>query len=137
MIGLITRYRFAEYAYTDISPGFFEKAKERFSNVASHMRFQKLNLEFDPCSQGFSEGSYDVIVAGNVLHATTDLIQTLKYVKKLLRPGGKLIMGETTNLDNVRDGLVFGLLPGWWLRKQQWWSSSEEYQDQGPLLTEE
>jgi len=123
--------------YTDISPGFFEKAKERFNNVASHMRFQKLDLEFDPCSQGFAEASYDVIVAGNVLHATTDLIQTLQYVKKLLRPGGKLIMGETTNLDNVRDGLVFGLLPGWWLREEQWWSNNEEYQDQGPLLTEE
>ncbi|CAA9961740.1 hypothetical protein PTMSG1_05117 [Pyrenophora teres f. maculata] len=129
--------RFEEYAYTDISPGFFEKAKERFANVASHMRFQKLDLEYDPCSQGFAEASYDVIVAGNVLHATTDLIQTLQYVKKLLRPGGKLIMGETTNLDNVRDGLVFGLLPGWWLRKEQWWSTNEEYQDQGPLLTEE
>ncbi|KAI8935085.1 hypothetical protein NX059_007680 [Plenodomus lindquistii] len=129
--------RFAEYAYTDISPGFFEKAKERFANVASQMRFQKLDLEFDPCSQGFSEASYDIVVAGNVLHATTDLIQTLQFVKKLLRPGGKLIMGETTNLDNVRDGLVFGLLPGWWLREGQWWSTSEEYQDQGPLLTEE
>ncbi|KAF2843914.1 KR-domain-containing protein [Plenodomus tracheiphilus IPT5] len=133
----ILRHRFAEYAYTDISPGFFEKAKARFANVASHMLFQKLDLESDPCSQGFAEASYDVIVAGNVLHATTNLIQTLQYVKKLLRPGGKLIMGETTNLDNVRDGLVFGLLPGWWLRKEQWWSTSEEYQDQGPLLTEE
>ncbi|KAH9870202.1 hypothetical protein J1614_007125 [Plenodomus biglobosus] len=137
LVGLTTLCRFSEYAYTDISPGFFEKAKQRFANVASHMRFQKLDLESDPCSQGFAEASYDVIVAGNVLHATTDLIQTLQYVRKLLRPGGKLIMGETTNLDNVRDGLVFGLLPGWWLRKEQWWSSSEEYQDQGPLLTEE
>ncbi|EAT80347.2 hypothetical protein SNOG_11935 [Parastagonospora nodorum SN15] len=112
-------------------------AKERFNNIASHIRFQKLDLEFDPCSQGFAEASYDVIVAGNVLHATTDLIQTLQYVKKLLRPGGKLIMGETTNIDNVRDGLIFGLLPGWWLREEQWWSTNEEYQDQRPLLTEE
>lgn len=134
---LTTLRRFTEYAYTDISPGFFEKAKHRFAHVAHCMRFQKLDLEFDPCSQGFVEGSYDVIVAGNVLHATTDLIQTLRFVKKLLRRGGKLIMGETTNLDNVRDGLVFGLLPGWWLREEQWWSSSEEHRDQGPLLTEQ
>ncbi|KAH3910798.1 hypothetical protein HBI56_188070 [Parastagonospora nodorum] len=133
----MVRNLFAEYMYTEISPGFFEKAKERFNNIASHIRFQKLDLEFDPCSQGFAEASYDVIVAGNVLHATTDLIQTLQYVKKLLRPGGKLIMGETTNIDNVRDGLIFGLLPGWWLREEQWWSTNEEYQDQRPLLTEE
>ncbi|EKG10605.1 Beta-ketoacyl synthase [Macrophomina phaseolina MS6] len=128
--------RFAEYAYSDMSPGFFEKAKDRFSNVAKYMRFQQLDLQFDPCSQGFADGSYDVVVVGNVLHATADLMQTLQYTKKLLRPGGKLIMCEATNLDNIRDGLVFGLLPGWWLREEQWRSTSEEYQGQGPLLTE-
>lgn len=101
------------------------------------MRFQKLDLEIDPTSQGFVEGSYDVVIAGNVLHATTNLMQTLQYVRKLLRPGGKLIMGETTNQDNLRDKFVFGLLPGWWLQKEKWWSTNSEYHDEGPLLTEE
>ncbi|KAI3536794.1 KR domain-containing protein [Colletotrichum abscissum] len=129
--------RFGEYCYTDISAGFFEKARERFSYAASHMTFKKLDLEKHPNVQGFAEGTYDVVVAGNVLHATSDLIQTLRYVRGLLRPGGVLVLGETVNLDNVRDGLIFGLLPGWWLREGQWWSTNKEYQDQGPLLTEE
>ncbi|KAI8155693.1 Compactin diketide synthase [Colletotrichum sp. SAR 10_71] len=128
--------RFGEYVYTDVSAGFFEKARERFSYAADHMTFRKLDLEQNPFSQGFDKASYDVVVAGNVLHATSDLIQTLRYVRGLLRPGGVLILGETVNLDNVRDGLIFGLLPGWWLRDGQWWSTNEEYQDQGPLLTE-
>ncbi|KAI8161527.1 Compactin diketide synthase [Colletotrichum sp. SAR 10_86] len=128
--------RFGEYVYTDVSAGFFEKARERFSYAADHMTFRKLDLEQNPFSQGFDKASYDVVVAGNVLHATSDLIQTLRYVRSLLRPGGFLILGETVNLDNVRDGLIFGLLPGWWLRDGQWWSTNEEYQDQGPLLTE-
>ncbi|KAK1675095.1 KR domain-containing protein [Colletotrichum godetiae] len=129
--------RFGEYCYTDISAGFFEKAPERFSYAASHMTFKKLDLEKHPDTQGFAEGTYDVVVAGNVLHATSDLIQTLRYFRGLLRPGGVLALGETVNLDNVRDGLIFGLLPGWWLREGQWWSTDQEYQDQGPLLTEE
>ncbi|KAK1978867.1 KR domain-containing protein [Colletotrichum cereale] len=129
--------RFAEYAYTDISPGFFEKAQERFGAVSKHMRFQKLDLEMDPTSQGFEEGGYDIVIAGNVLHATSNMLRTLSYVKKLLRPGGKLIMGETVNLDNLRDKFVFGLLPGWWLQKEKCWKTDEEYRDQGPLLTEE
>ncbi|KAK1474820.1 KR domain-containing protein [Colletotrichum cuscutae] len=129
--------RFGEYCYTDISAGLFEKARERFSYAASHMTFKKLDLEKHPNVQGFAEGTYDVVVAGNVLHATSDLIQTLRYVRGLLRPGGVLVLGETVNLDNVRDGLIFGLLPGWWLREGQWWSTNKEYQDQGPLLTEE
>ncbi|KAL2059966.1 hypothetical protein VTL71DRAFT_10121, partial [Oculimacula yallundae] len=127
--------RFSEYAYTDISPGFFERARERFQPHAKYMRFQKLDLEFDPVGQGFEAGTYDVVVAGNVLHATSDLHQTLNFVKKLLKPGGKLIMVETTNLNSIRDALIFGLVPGWWLRPS-WWSTSEEYKDQGPLLTE-
>ncbi|EXF80297.1 KR domain-containing protein [Colletotrichum fioriniae PJ7] len=129
--------RFGEYCYTDISAGFFEKARERFSYAASHMTFKKLDLEKNPNTQGCAEETYDVVVAGNVLHATSDLIQTLRHVRGLLRPGGVLVLGETVNLDNVRDGLIFGLLPGWWLHEGQWWSTNKEYQDQGPLLTEE
>ncbi|KAL2881167.1 hypothetical protein SGCOL_003457 [Colletotrichum sp. CLE4] len=129
--------RFGEYCYTDISAGFFEKAPERFSYAASHMTFKKLDLEKHPDTQGFAEGTYDVVVAGNVLHATSDLIQTLRYFRGFLRPGGVLAFGETVNLDNVRDGLIFGLLPGWWLWEGRWWSTDQEYQDQGPLLTEE
>jgi hypothetical protein len=44
-------------------------------------------------------------------------------------------MTKSTNLDNLRDGLVFGLLPGWWLRKEKWWSAIGD-EHQGPLLTE-
>ncbi|KDN71930.1 putative KR domain-containing protein [Colletotrichum sublineola] len=128
--------RFGEYVYTDVSAGFFEKARERFSFVGDYMKFQKLDLEQTPTSQGYSDGMYDVVVAGNVLHATKDLVQTLRYVKGLLRPGGVLLLGEAVNLDNVRDGLIFGLLPGWWLREGQWWATNDEYKDQGPLLTE-
>ncbi|KAH8754369.1 polyketide synthase PksG, partial [Diaporthe sp. PMI_573] len=126
---------FAEYAYTDVSPGFFEKAKQHFAYAESHMRFAKLDLEDDPCDQGFSEASYDVIVAGNVLHATKDILQTLRHVQKLLKPGGKLIIGENTNMEyNARDSVIFGLLPGWWMREGHW-SSEAQYADQGPLLT--
>ncbi|KAF6807652.1 polyketide synthase [Colletotrichum musicola] len=130
--------KFAEYAYTDISPGFFEHAKERFSQHASRMKFQKLDVEADPSEQGFEPGSYDVVVAGNVLHATSDMHRTLRNVKKLLKPGGKLMMAEIVNVDNVRDAFVFGLLPGWWLRPPPEISDGypESHPDQGPLLTE-
>ncbi|TDZ30822.1 Highly reducing polyketide synthase alt5 [Colletotrichum spinosum] len=130
--------RFAEYAYTDISPGFFEHAKERFQQHAGRMRFQKLDVEADPAEQGFEAGSYDVIVAGNVLHATSDMHRTLKHVRKLLKPGGKLLMAEITNVNNIRDAFVFGLLPGWWLRPAPPVSTTggDGHADQGPLLTE-
>ncbi|KAI4669515.1 Type I Iterative PKS [Alternaria viburni] len=134
--------RFSEYAYTDISVGFFEKAREKFAFAEKHMRFAKLDLEIDPCLQGFELGSYDVIMACNVIHTTSDLMKCLRDLYALLRPGGKLIMMETT-VDNIRDGIIFGLLPGWWMREGHWWEGEDvdavpgEDEALGPILTEE
>ncbi|EOD51963.1 putative polyketide synthase protein [Neofusicoccum parvum UCRNP2] len=90
----------SEYAYTDISPAFFGRARELFHTHASQMRFEKLDIEHDPSQQGFELGAYDVVIAGNVLHATSDLQQALRHVRALLKPGGKLLLAETCNLDN-------------------------------------
>lgn len=121
--------------YTDISPGFFEKAQERFADYASVMKYKKLDLEEDPIPQGFEEGSYDVVIAGNVLHATSDLAQSLRSVRRLLKPGGKFIMVEITNPQSARENFIFGLLSGWWLRALSG-SSDWVYPNQGPLLTD-
>ena len=56
------------------------------------MRFAKLDLEICPSLQGFELGSYDVIMACNVIHTTSDLMKCLRDLYALLRPGGKLIM---------------------------------------------
>ena len=56
--------RFAEYVYTDISPSFFEHAKDRFKN--SRMTFKVLDIEKNPRSQGFEADYYDLIITANV-----------------------------------------------------------------------
>ncbi|KAI1676032.1 Polyketide synthase [Pyrenophora tritici-repentis] len=95
--------RFGEYAYTDVSVGFFEKAREKFSFAEKYMRFAKLDLESHPPFKALNSCLRD-------LHA-------------LLRPGGKLIMMETT-VDNIRDGIIFGCCRG-------------EDEALGPILTED
>jgi len=106
------------------------------------MRFAKLDLEICPSLQGFELGSYDVIMACNVIHTTSDLMKCLRDLYALLRPGGKLIMMETT-VDNIRDGIIFGLLPGWWMREGHWWEGEDvdavpgEDEALGPILTED
>jgi hypothetical protein len=40
--------------------------------------------------------------------------RTMANVRKLLKPGGKLLLLETTQ-DHVDLQFVFGLVPGWWL----------------------
>ena len=63
--------------------------------------------------QGFSAGSYDLIIAANVLHATSPIDNSISNVRKLLKPGGKLALIEITTLVPYVN-LIFSTLPGWW-----------------------
>lgn len=107
----------AEYAYTDISPSFFMQAKQQFGEV--NMKYQTLDIAAELEGQGFQEGYYDVVAASNVLHATADLDVTLKNCRRLLKKGGKLILHENMNPERITSGMIFGLLPGWWLSTEE------------------
>ncbi|EHK49839.1 polyketide synthase [Trichoderma atroviride IMI 206040] len=102
------------YTYTDISAGFFEAAQERFREYSSLMEWAVLDIERDPCEQGFEKHSFDVIMSSNALHATKSLAQTLTHCRTLLKPGGFMILNEVTN-DGVLPQFISSHLPGWWL----------------------
>ncbi|KAI1483080.1 putative polyketide synthase [Daldinia eschscholtzii] len=120
---------FTKYTFTDISTGYFEKAAEKLAPWAPFMEFNRLNIEQDPTSQGFQDHSYDLIIASNVLHATKCLAQTLKNVRKLLKPNGKFILSEITNpAGKMRYHMVVGSLEGWWY-------GEEDGRHEGPYLT--
>ncbi|KFH40913.1 Lovastatin nonaketide synthase-like protein [Hapsidospora chrysogenum ATCC 11550] len=106
--------RLSRYDFTDVSSGFLEAAHEKFAPWAHLMTFNTLDIENDPQEQGFELQTYDLIIACQVLHATKDMTHTLANVHKLLKPGGKLVMVETTQ-DAIDVQLVFGTVPGWWL----------------------
>jgi malonyl CoA-acyl carrier protein transacylase len=101
-----------EYVFTDIGAFFIAKAQEKFKDYP-FIRYQVLDIEQDPQTQGFPPHQYDVIVAANVLHATSDLRASLQYVKQLLAPGGMLVLLEDTAPQRWVD-LTFGLTEGWW-----------------------
>jgi NADPH:quinone reductase-like Zn-dependent oxidoreductase/SAM-dependent methyltransferase len=105
----------ASYTFTDISSGFFEKAKQRFKSWSGIMGYQPLNIERSPVDQGLALGTYDLVFAGNVIHATANLQNALQELGSLLKPGGQLIMQEGIRQDFLWYPLVFGQLPGWWL----------------------
>lgn len=114
--------RFQEYVFTDISSGFFEKAQTKIKAWAPLVTFGKLDIEQDPVGQGYEAESFDLIIAAIVLHATSDINRTMQHVRKLLKPGGKLLLLESTTL--MFHTFPFALLPGWWLSKSLgdiWW----------------
>ncbi|MER6142061.1 amino acid adenylation domain-containing protein [Streptomyces sparsogenes] len=101
------------YVFTDISPRFLEHGRERFAARYPFIRFEVLNLEREPADQGFAPGSADLVLATNVVHATSNLRATLRKAKALLRPGGWLVLNELTR---ARPLLTVGggVLEGWW-----------------------
>ncbi|KAF1963889.1 hypothetical protein BU23DRAFT_428362, partial [Bimuria novae-zelandiae CBS 107.79] len=106
---------FASYTFTDVSSAFFPTAQQVFEDRASEMKYQVLDVGKDPIDQGFHPQSYDVIVASMVLHVTKDLRQTMQNIRRLLKPGGYLIIQEGFNNDVGRSGAIFGAFPDWWL----------------------
>ncbi|QLE45892.1 SDR family NAD(P)-dependent oxidoreductase (plasmid) [Nostoc sp. C052] len=101
-----------EYVFTDIGALFTSQAQEKFRDYP-FIRYQKLDIEQSPSEQGFASHQYDVVIAANVLHATTSLRQTLEHIRQLLTPGGQLILLEGTRRQRWVN-LIFGLLEGWW-----------------------
>ncbi|MDF5712971.1 MAG: SDR family NAD(P)-dependent oxidoreductase [Rhizonema sp. NSF051] len=101
-----------EYVFTDIGAFFTAKAQERFKNYP-FVRYQILDIEKAPIEQGFEPHQYDLIVAANVLDATSNLRTSLHHIKQLLVPGGMLVLMEATAPARWMD-LTFGLTEGWW-----------------------
>ncbi|WP_083305009.1 type I polyketide synthase [Moorena producens] len=116
----------SEYVFTDIGTLFTTKAQEKFRDYP-FVTYQTLDIEQDPTTQGFIADQYDLIIAANVLHATTFLEETLSHVRQLLTPGGILVLLEATTPQRWVD-LIFGLLEGWW--KFRDWEIRPDY----PLL---
>jgi acyl transferase domain-containing protein/acyl carrier protein len=101
-----------KYLFTDVTRAFLVRARERFA-AAAFLRFEVFDVENEPEAQGFGALSQDVIVAANVLHATKDLKQSLRHLRRLLAPGGLLLLIEVVRPQTWLD-VTFGLLDGWW-----------------------
>lgn len=111
-------HSYHSYTFTDISAGFFEEAQAAFAEHSDKFIYQVLNIDEDPLAQGFEAHEYDLIIAANVLHATKSLEQTMRRVRRLLKPGGRLVALEGTNLDVIRITFVICGFEGWWLGEE-------------------
>ncbi|KAK7756278.1 putative secondary metabolism biosynthetic enzyme [Diatrype stigma] len=119
--------RFSKWTSTDVSVDLLENAKTLLSDWEPRIEYQTLDIENDPIEQGFSEETYDVVLAVNALHATKDVRKTLENCRRLLKPGGNLVLGEITNPNDI-SSLIFGMLPEWWV--------SEDGRKDGPLMSQ-
>ncbi|KAK8051164.1 hypothetical protein PG993_002549 [Apiospora rasikravindrae] len=101
----------ADYTFTDISPSLVKNAKKKFSHLP-WITYSTLNLETEIRPEFL--GQFDLVVATNVVHATTDRKAACRRIRSTLTPaGGLFVLAETTTKIDWCD-ICFGLLDGWW-----------------------
>nr|WP_281396825.1 SDR family NAD(P)-dependent oxidoreductase [Streptomyces olivoverticillatus] len=108
------RDRIETYTYTDLSKAFLNRAQATFGPDVPYLDCVRFDAEAPLAGQGIPAGSFDLVIAANVLHATRDTRNTLQNAKAALRDGGWLLLNELAMFD-VFSHLTFGLLEGWWL----------------------
>ncbi|KAK4096250.1 putative polyketide synthase [Parathielavia hyrcaniae] len=106
------------YTYTDTHSGYFEAAQSRFSGHSDRIIYKTLDVQKDLARQGFKESSYDLVVASNTLHAAESLQETLTPVRKLLKPGGYLLLSEGTNPSALLGNFIYCGFEGHWVGEQ-------------------
>jgi SAM-dependent methyltransferase len=103
-----------EYVFTDIGRGFLLDAERHArEHGIGFMSCRRFDASRDPAEQGFELGTYDLVLALDVIHVTPDIKQSASHIRSLLAPGGALCVIELVT-EHAWTHLAFGLLPGWW-----------------------
>ncbi|WP_329241745.1 amino acid adenylation domain-containing protein [Actinoallomurus sp. NBC_01490] len=85
----------ARYAFTDVSRYFTQRARTRFGDDGI-VDYRTFDIDRAPDEQGVTPGTFDVVVAANVMHDAADLDRSLEHLRSLLTPGGLFVLIEGT-----------------------------------------
>ncbi|MCA9995432.1 MAG: class I SAM-dependent methyltransferase [Anaerolineales bacterium] len=137
---------------TDFSPGMVSEAEAALLGTNGQFQFRVANVEELP----FSDEQFDVVVANHMLYHVPDLNKGLQEIRRVLRPGGRLVAATNgnTHLQELNEigrkvfpellgegrqswaGLAFGLENGRFLLAP-WFNPIEQYVYDDSLLVNE
>jgi len=112
LIPKLSQFNNVDYWYTDVGTSFINHGERKF-NTYPFVTTSIFDISKNSLKQGFNAEQFNILVGSNVLHAVPDIRQTIKNLKKLIKPGGYLILVETTKQNRFADCTV-GMLDGWW-----------------------
>jgi 2-polyprenyl-3-methyl-5-hydroxy-6-metoxy-1,4-benzoquinol methylase len=120
-----------EYYFTDIGKSFVINGRKKARmDGYGFMDFRVLDISKEPEAQGFNRYSFDVILALDVVHATSNISETMQSLKKLLVPNGVMMLVEATKPQRWVN-MIWGLAEGWW------YFSDADIRENSPLLSPE
>jgi acyl transferase domain-containing protein/SAM-dependent methyltransferase/aryl carrier-like protein len=112
-VGEALRGRDADYHVTDVSRLFTEHLAAEAARRDIAIQVGAADITGDLAAQGYPAGGFDVVLGLDVVHAVPDIPAALANLRTTLRPGGLLVLIETTAQDRWLS-MIWGLSPGWW-----------------------
>ncbi len=85
------------YVFSDISPIFLRYGNRILTSIIGDEFFydtRKLDFNFPLTEQNIDKESYDIIYGVNALHVSKNLLNSVKYIYEVLKPGGSLVVCE-------------------------------------------
>ncbi|KAH6956308.1 S-adenosyl-L-methionine-dependent methyltransferase [Fusarium avenaceum] len=103
--------RNVSYTIADSSLTVLEQVKS--SNNNDRLKLKALDVNRNPVDQGFSPGSFDVVLVNDILHTANSLEEALANLRKLLVPGGVIALVGCSDLSPAYN-LIFGMNKNMW-----------------------
>ncbi len=87
----------ARYVFTELQPAFLRRGARTARGAVPpgcELATLRFDINLDPVEQGLEHGAFDLVFGVNTLHLARDPLTTLTHLRRLLRPGGVLVVGE-------------------------------------------
>ncbi|KAF9693252.1 hypothetical protein EKO04_008946 [Ascochyta lentis] len=83
---------FNSYTYTDSHANDLHQAREKFKAHKTRLTYKTLNINEDVLSQGHTKHYFDLVIASLALNMPSKLPELLENIRRLLKPGGYLLL---------------------------------------------
>jgi len=90
----------------DLSPRMLAKARKRSETLDTQVRLVEMNAE----NLAFPDRSFDTVFATFVFCSVPDPVKGLREIRRVCRPGGRLLLLEHVRPDSRLLGTLFDLL---------------------------
>lgn len=92
---------------SDISEEMIRKANMN----KAHSKYQNIQFTLsDACNIDCEDGTYDVVILSNALHILPDPDKAMEEIKRILKPGGKLIAPNFVHKETLRSSVISTLI---------------------------